>query len=681
MHIKVNSLEEALVTLGDELLCNSTPRETRGFKCFEYPEPVMVTINDPTQRYIYNKERGWNKHLGFAESIWLLNGVNSMDMVGKVVKNLYNFSDDGQFMRACLVGDTKIKLLNGEDVKIKDLVGLDEFWVYSKDEEGRVVAGRGHSASITKTVNKLIKLTLDNGEEIISTEDHKIRLLDGRYKPASEINFEDRLSPYYDNIYSGKNKWLQGYHQIMDDNGDWVFTHQRVAECISKDTVNGDNPQIHHIDYNKLNNSPDNLIWLSNADHRRVHADHGRRVKKEMMDKSIGFKEMCDDISRVNAKRATEVLNSHLENNTPTGLKIRKIRSNTMSKMNSDPEIQIRAIQGRVFNVFDLIKNNNEVINEFTYVKFKRKGCGLPNVKKVVEMFGSFEEAIKAYKERRNHKIIKTEIIELQDEIEVYDISVDKYHNFALASGVFVHNSYGPRIRSFSGVGSDYTNTDPDLIHIQNSDATVVDQLKYIIELLHKDINTRQASITIHDPAKDCFNSDGTIKTTKDQPCTRLLQFMVVDGKLDMTTYMRSNDFLWGFSAVNIFNFTFMQEIVANMIGVEVGRYHHVMNNIHYYENFRDKIKGIVNIKPVTLPTFKYEFKTSNFNEFDVLLKKAYREAMLCSHNKNPYYELQLTGEGILDDALKSISQRFQGQREFNSSFTNPLINRLFDGK
>ena len=71
----------------------------------------------------------------------------------------------------------------------------------------------------------------------------------------------------------------------------------------------------------------------------------------------------------------------------------------------------------------------------------------------------------------------------------------------------------------------------------------------HVIMSLQKDINTRQASITIHDPIKDDFGKDGKLKETKDTPCTRTIQFMVVDGKLDCTVTMRSNDVLWGFSA------------------------------------------------------------------------------------------------------------------------------------
>lgn len=339
MHIKANNLEEALFKTGVSLLNNGIPRQTRGFDCIEIGEPVMVTIKDPTQRYIFNEARGWNKHLGFAESLWLLNGVNSMNMVGKVVKNLYNFSDDGVFMRA----------------------------------------------------------------------------------------------------------------------------------------------------------------------------------------------------------------------------------------------------------------------------------------------------------------------------------------------------GYGPRLRGFSGVQSDYTNNDYIDRFIAAEDIAVVDQLKYVVELLRNSPDSRQASVTIHDPAKDCFNPDGSIKSTKDQPCTRLIQFMIVDGKLDATVYMRSNDFLWGFSAVNIFNFTLLQEIVAGLVGVPIGSYHHIANNLHYYENFKSKIEDIVSIDPIATESFNYDFKGINFKTFDDKLWNGYSEALILSNNQNPYFGITWTGVDIIDDMLRAISRKFNGVQEYNTVFTNPIINKLFN--
>ena len=55
---------------------------------------------------------------------------------------------------------------------------------------------------------------------------------------------------------------------------------------------------------------------------------------------------------------------------------------------------------------------------------------------------------------------------------------------------------------------------------------------------------------------------------------------------------MRSNDMLWGASAVNIFNFTFMQEYFAAMLNMEIGSYFHIANNFHFYE---DKLAHLQN--------------------------------------------------------------------------------------
>jgi thymidylate synthase len=153
-------------------------------------------------------------------------------------------------------------------------------------------------------------------------------------------------------------------------------------------------------------------------------------------------------------------------------------------------------------------------------------------------------------------------------------------------------SGYGPRIRLYNGKNGDY--------HIGESfnahkDSDSVDQLKFVYETLKKDPYSRQALITIHDPMKDDFNIDGFLKVTKDQPCTRSLHFMKhpSENKLNMYVTMRSNDILWGFSAVNVFNFTWMQEYVADMLGMDVGSYYHIAHNMHIYEHFVAKIQKI----------------------------------------------------------------------------------------
>ena len=99
------------------------------------------------------------------------------------------------------------------------------------------------------------------------------------------------------------------------------------------------------------------------------------------------------------------------------------------------------------------------------------------------------------------------------------------------------------------------------------------DQWEYVKGLLKKDPNTRQAVIHI----KDASN-----KPTKDTPCTVSLQFLLRDGKLNLTVYMRSNDIWLGFP-YDVFSFTCMQIIMAFELGVEIGEYTHIAGSLHLY--------------------------------------------------------------------------------------------------
>jgi len=53
---------------------------------------------------------------------------------------------------------------------------------------------------------------------------------------------------------------------------------------------------------------------------------------------------------------------------------------------------------------------------------------------------------------------------------------------------------------------------------------------------------------------------------------------------LDITVYNRSNDLVWGLLGEDYVTFTVLQEYMAARLGVEVGRYHHVSNNLHVYD-------------------------------------------------------------------------------------------------
>lgn len=115
-------------------------------------------------------------------------------------------------------------------------------------------------------------------------------------------------------------------------------------------------------------------------------------------------------------------------------------------------------------------------------------------------------------------------------------------------------------------------------------------QWEYVKELLRKDPSSRQAVIHI----KDASN-----KPTKDVPCTVYLQFFIRDGKLNMSTHMRSND-IWMGVPYDMFSFCFLQMLLAMELGVEVGQYTHYAGSLHIYSrDYEAAKKNIAELPPV----------------------------------------------------------------------------------
>ena len=103
------------------------------------------------------------------------------------------------------------------------------------------------------------------------------------------------------------------------------------------------------------------------------------------------------------------------------------------------------------------------------------------------------------------------------------------------------------------------------------------DQLENVINMLKQNNETRQAAISIYDGKE--IN-----KYEFDTPCTYAVQFTVVQGKLYMSVYMRSNDLWYGFCN-DQYQFASLQEMVAERLNLPVGTYYHHAHNLHLYND------------------------------------------------------------------------------------------------
>ena len=122
---------------------------------------------------------------------------------------------------------------------------------------------------------------------------------------------------------------------------------------------------------------------------------------------------------------------------------------------------------------------------------------------------------------------------------------------------------YGTRARAYRPIGE----------HLGD-----VDQLKEVCRILQADPDSRQAMICLWDPDLDL----GT--ETKDKACNVMMLFSVENEGLNMTTFNRSNDAIWGgVTGANVVHLSYFQEYVSCALEVPMGVWHHSSANLHVY--------------------------------------------------------------------------------------------------
>ena len=346
--------------------------------------------------------------------------------------------------KSCFTGDTKVSLMNGQELSFEQLLNEykdRKFWVYSFDTEKGIVPGLASNPRITKFVSELIEVTLDNGEIIKCTPEHLFMLRDGTYKEAQNLDIGQSLMPLY---RKSSNKVLVDYEMHFEPiDNKWVYTHRKTGSFINDFNLVTKRTIRHHINFNKKDNSPDNIQLMPKEEHDRFHMKHGQRAKLQAR-KAIQVKIeklKSDPVYRENycriikASRTPDVIKSISEGvrrvvNNPEFKKKFCIK---MHEICSSTEYRLKMSVSQKKRYAD--KKGIPAFESWKRWRNSRANGSEANAKR--------RETWKRKSEAKllNHKITSIKKIVLDDPIPVYDITVEKYSNFALSSGVFVHNS------------------------------------------------------------------------------------------------------------------------------------------------------------------------------------------------------------------------------------------------
>jgi DNA gyrase subunit B len=444
------------------------------------------------------------------------------------------FLVEGDSAGGCFSGDTRVALADGRALSFLEIIEEQKqgkrHFCYTLRHDGMIGLEEIIHPRMTRRSASVVRVTLDNGEQIICTPDHQFMLRDGSYKPAASLSPDDALMPLYRTL-SDKSQpgiTIQGYEMVWDVRSQtWIFTHKladwynRWKKVYTKES----GEHCHHIDFNKRNNNPDNIVRLSKDDHLSVHREHvaqtlhredsiakwrqtrnsqayrlkmSKRIRqlrstlslrakkqwanpeyKEFMRMSwLAFYASNPEYRQANEARlytAQKLYWSEAENRQTQSQRVKRYfaeneaarikasersreqwqdekllewrRAKTSEQWTPDFKTRRRlALQETYYRkTMEALKSIHlrmgfVSLPDYQELRLRSRDKTLLRFDKFIDRYfdGDESRAIQAV-ELFNHRVISVE--SLDERIDVYDIEVPNTHNFALESGVFVHNS------------------------------------------------------------------------------------------------------------------------------------------------------------------------------------------------------------------------------------------------
>ena len=216
----------------------------------------------------------------------------------------------------CFTADTKIQLVDGRSLSIAELLIEQTYrtnWVYTFNESTqKIEPKRIRKVFKTKYVTDLVKVTLDNGEEILCTPEHRFMLRDGSYEEIQNLSAGTSLMPLYTKISDNGLVGYRMYYEPMDD----VWHYEHRSFCKKNSHISG--YVVHHCNYVKLDNCPSNLRYMPKSDHIRIHNNETHDYSKTSAGVTSWHESVCN--SDIYVKRSQKISYSVIRHNMKTGV-------------------------------------------------------------------------------------------------------------------------------------------------------------------------------------------------------------------------------------------------------------------------------------------------------------------------------------------------------------------------
>jgi dCTP deaminase len=374
----------------------------------------------------------------------------------------------------CFSGDTRVALVDGSSPTLEEMARRHDngelFWGYSIGPHGRIIVTMLEAPRFIGR-DSLLEITLDNGEVIKATPDHEFLRRDGRLAPAAQLRAGDSLMPLYREV-------ARGYEMLYQPiNGHLYPTHRLADEWNLRHDIYADAPGTHrhHVDFDRRNNRPTNLVRMAAADHIRLHNSENYGNEFDSQEHSDAIRaaferlgtnpEWWANFEDAQRERARQFWNDEryadararlIEFRRNPSDETREARARAMRNRYADPEERARQAQistmvwqrdagsrrSRQAEVARRINLRGEITAEIVRSALDRTGSirGAVDLlqcdRSVFRRFPTVLAEFRGSPAYRNHKIVS--IRELPGEHDVYCLTVPEAGNFALEAGVFV---------------------------------------------------------------------------------------------------------------------------------------------------------------------------------------------------------------------------------------------------
>ena len=380
----------------------------------------------------------------------------------------------------CFRGDTRVALVDGTSPTLEEMAKRFEdgemFWGYSIGSHGRIIVTLLDAPRYIGR-DALIELALDNGKTIHCTPDHPFIMRDGRMVAAHKIRPGDCLMPLYRQL-------ARGYEMVYQPiNGHWYPTHRLSDEWNIRNGIYEDVPGTHrhHVDHNRLNNAPWNIVRVDASEHIRHHNERTFGEEFDPEEHSAAIREAFARLSQdeewyrrfCEAPRARAMRFWHAEEYAEAREALRqKHRERWASEeerakqserlkrvWRSNPALREaqsqrsremwrkadEARRERQREIMRKVRLREEITAEVVRAALDATGS-IRGAARLLgcdrSVFRRFPEVIQEFKGKKrrgdNHRVVS--IKELAGEHDVYCLTVPEAGNFALEAGVFVHN-------------------------------------------------------------------------------------------------------------------------------------------------------------------------------------------------------------------------------------------------